>query len=137
MTYISLGVQITSLVLLRRKTHSVNIFPPTHQIKTLVYGKVKFNQVVQVLGPWSHVQLAAVTGRTLGTKSFYSIEVDQVISFVNPYASSVIVVDSNIYYSPDLISWAWATGRWGLLSHAQNAVRWLALSRSMHIMKRL
>ena len=45
-------------------------------------------------------------------KIFYSIEVDQVIAFVNPYASSVVVVDSNIYYSPDLISWAWVTGRW-------------------------
>ena len=31
----------------------------------------------------------------------------------------------------DLISCAGVTRRWGLLSHAQNAVRWLALSRKL------
>ena len=32
--------------------------------------------------------------------------------------------------TPGLISCTGVTGRWGLLSHAQNAVRWLALCRS-------
>ena len=32
---------------------------------------------------------------------------------------------------PGLISCAGVTGRWGLLTHAQNAVRWLVLSKRL------
>ena len=37
-------------------------------------------------------------------------------------------VQDAFWLIPGLISCAGVTGRWGLLSHAQDAVKWLALS---------